>query len=449
MIRRAAPAAPRALAVAVLAVLLAGQSLRNLAGWWGWGVVVALLLGASIAVLVRARPRLRWARTPKSLVLFLGLAVLSLLWSAYPGASAIGVTAQLATTLGGVVLAVTLSSRELLTALGRALRLSVGLSLLFELVIAVVVRQPVLPFGVEPPADGPTPDAFYWSQAALFTGEPVQGIVGNRNLLGFLALLGLIVIAIELAAHSIRRRWGAVWVALFVATLLLTRSATVLLCLVAVVLAAAFALWARGRGESRRRPVYLTAAGLAVAAVAGGAAGWGALLGLLGKSEDATGRLDIWDSVIALTLQRPVLGWGWVSYWAPWAAPFDTLAERKGVLYLQAHDAWLDVALQLGAVGLVLFAALAVSTLWRSWFRAVDRPRRDATSTLPYTAVSLAPLLIVVALLAQSLFESRILIEGGWLLLVLFAVQTKRPATETPEVLAATPLPLADASPRR
>ena len=89
-------------------------------------------------------------------VLFLGLAVLSLLWSAYPGASAIGVTAQLATTLGGVVLAVTLSSRELLTALGRALRLSVGLSLLFELVIAVVVRQPVLPFGVEPPADGPT-----------------------------------------------------------------------------------------------------------------------------------------------------------------------------------------------------------------------------------------------------------------------------------------------------
>ncbi|PPH49523.1 polysaccharide polymerase, partial [Rathayibacter sp. AY1D7] len=189
--------------------------------------------------------------------------------------------------------------------------------------------------------------------------------------------------------------------------------------------------------------------GLAVAAVAGGAAGWGALLGLLGKSEDATGRLDIWDSVIALTLQRPVLGWGWVSYWAPWAAPFDTLAERKGVLYLQAHDAWLDVALQLGAVGLVLFAALAVSTLWRSWFRAVDRPRRDATSTLPYTAVSLAPLLIVVALLAQSLFESRILIEGGWLLLVLFAVQTKRPATETPEVLAAPPLPLADASPRR
>ncbi|PPH26291.1 exopolysaccharide production protein [Rathayibacter rathayi] len=449
MNRRAATAAPRALAVAVLAVLLAGQSLRNLVGWWGWGLVVAVLLAACLVVLLRARPRLRWARTPKSLVLFLGLAVLSLLWSAYPGASAIGIAAQLATTLGAVVLAVTLSSREFLTALGRALRLGVGLSLLFELVIAVVVRRPVLPVGVEPPPGGRIPEAFYWSQAALLTGDPIQGIVGNRNLLGLLALLGLIVIAIELAAHSIRPRWGAAWVALFAATLLLTRSATVLLCLVAVVLAAAFAFWARRRGESGRRPVYLSAAGLVVAAVLAGAAGWGALLGLLGKSEDATGRLDIWDSVIGLAIQRPVLGWGWVSYWAPWAAPFDTLAERRGVLYLQAHNAWLDVALQLGVVGLILFAALAVSTLWRSWFCAVDRPRRDATSTLPYTAVGLAPLLIVVALLAQSLFESRILIEGGWLLLVVLAVQTKQPATESPEVLTATPLPLVDASPRR
>ena len=85
-------------------------------------------------------------------------------------------------------------------------------------------------------------------------------------------------------------------------------------------------------------------------------------------------------AVAALAAERPVLGWGWVSYWAPWAAPFDTLAERKGVLYLQAHNAALDVWFQLGAVGLVLFTALVVSTLWRSWFRAVDRPRRSATA---------------------------------------------------------------------
>lgn len=427
--------------MAVLTVMMGGQALRNLLGWWGWGVVVAALLVALVVLVLRERPRLRWSRTPKSLVAFLALAVLSQLWSAYPGASAIGVVAQLATTFGGVVLALTLGVASFVTALGRALRITVGLSLLFELVIAVVVRQPVLPLVIDLPS-GRIPDAFYWSLAGLFTGEPIQGIVGNRNLLGFIALLGLVVVAIELAARSIGRRWGAVWVVLFAATLLLTRSSTVLLGLVAVALAAAFALWARRRGESGRRPVYATALGVVVVAVVGTVVGWSSLLGLLGKSDDATGRLDIWRSVWGLASERPVLGWGWVSYWAPWAAPFDTLAERKGVLYLQAHDAWLDVWFQLGLVGLVLFVALAASALWRSWFRAVDRPRRSATTTLPYSATSLAPLLLSVALLAQSLFESRILIEGGWLLLVAIAVLTKQPANESEEALTAEPLPL-------
>ncbi|SMH33394.1 O-antigen ligase [Rathayibacter oskolensis] len=448
MIRRAAPAAPRALAVAVLTVMVGGQALRNLAGWWGWGAVVVTLLIALVVVVLRERPRLRWSRTPKALVAFLALVVLSLLWSAYPGASAIGVAAQLATSFGGVVLALTLSAGAFVTALGRALRITVGLSLLFELVVAVFVRAPVLPLVIDLP-EGRIPDAFYWSLSALFTGEPIQGLVGNRNLLGFAALLGLIVVVIELAARSIGRRWGVLWIALFVATLLLTRSSTVILCVLAVALAVVFALWARRRGEAGRRPVYATAAGVALAVVVGTAVGWSALLGVLGKSEDATGRLDIWRAVWGLASERPLLGWGWVSYWAPWAAPFDTLAERKGVLYLQAHDAWLDVWFQLGLVGLVLFVALTASTLWRSWFRAVDRPRRSATTTLPYSALSLAPLLLVVALLAQSLAESRILIEGGWLLLVALAVLTKQPANESEDVLTAEPIPLAVERPGR
>lgn len=448
MIRRAAPAAPRALAVAVLTVVISGQALRNLAGWWGWGVVIAVLLVAVTVALVRRRPRLRWSRTPKSLVAFLALAVLSILWSAYPGASAIGITAQLATSFGGVALALLLSTGAFVSALGRALRITVGLSLLFELVVAVIVRRPVLPVVIDLP-DGRVPDAFYWSLGDLLGGGPIQGIVGNRNLLGFVALLGLVLLLVELAARTLRPRWGALWIVLFLATLLLTRSSTVLVCAVAVALAAVFALWARRRGEADRRPVYATAAAVLVALAVAAVLGWSTLLTALGKSEDATGRLDIWRSVWALASERPVLGWGWVSYWAPWAAPFDTLAERKGVLYLQAHDAWLDVWFQLGLVGLALFAALAVSTLWRSWFRAVDRPRRSATTALPYSAVSLAPLLIVVALLAHSLAESRILIEGGWLLLVALAVLTKQPANETEDALAAEPIPLAGERARR
>jgi hypothetical protein len=35
------------------------------------------------------------------------------------------------------------------------------------------------------------------------------------------------------------------------------------------------------------------------------------------------------------------------------------------------------------------------------------------------------PLLVLTAELVQSLAESRLLIEGGWILLIIFAVKTK------------------------
>ncbi|MEB4615437.1 O-antigen ligase family protein, partial [Leucobacter sp. M11] len=150
-----------------------------------------------------------------------------------------------------------------------------------------------------------------------------------------------------------------------------------------------------------------------------------ALFGLLGKSGDMTGRLEIWQKVIELAEQRPAFGWGWVSYWPFWAEPFNGLDEKVGLPVMHAHNAWLDVWLQLGIVGLVLFAMLAGLTLWRVWFRAIDQPRRDAGAPLPFATSSLVPLLLVVALLVQSLTESRILVEGGWLLLVLLAMKSK------------------------
>jgi len=164
----------------------------------------------------------------------------------------------------------------------------------------------------------------------------------------------------------------------------------------------------------------VVAAGVAVATLSP----W--LLGLFGKSEDLTGRLDIWASVTDLALQRPAFGWGWVSYWAPWTEPFAGLASRKGVVYLQAHNAWLDVWLQVGVIGLLAFLAIVAGALWRSWFLAVDRPRTSVSDTAPYTVSALLPLLLMAALIAQSFAESRLLIEYGWVLLVLVSVTTKR-----------------------
>lgn len=413
----------------LLFTLFAGDFWRNLIGWPGYLALAALLTAGSVVLLVRARTAVRWRTLPKPLGLFLALAVLSIAWSAYPGASALGVLAQLATTASALFLALCLGWPALLTALSNAFRWILGLSLLFELIVAVFVRRPVLPLTpMQPLPAGKLPSAFYWSRDLLLHGGQIQGIVGNSNLLAMIALLALIVFGVRLADRAARRGSAIAWIVVAALTLALTRSSTVIVATAFTAVVLCFALWTRRAGPERRRPVYLSAAALVAVGAASLALFASRLPALLGKSDDLTGRLDIWDRVIGLAQQRPVFGWGWVSYWAPWTEPFSDLAKRNGVVYLQAHNAWLDVWMQLGIVGLALVVLLAVSTLWRSWFRAVDRPRTSVRDDQAHTALTLLPLLLFAALLAQSFAESRMLIEGGWALLVVLAVKTKQTA---------------------
>lgn len=415
----------RSLATLLWFTLLAGQFWRNLLDWWGWGAIALALVVGSVITLVRSRPDWRWRRFPKALLFFLGLATLSITWSAYPGASALGIALQWLTTITAFFLALTLSWAEMLRTLSIALRWLLGLSVVFELFVGVFVGHAVLPFWVDY-GGGPVPQAFYWSRGLLLEGGPIEGIVASRNLLGFAALIAVIVFSVQLAARTVRRGWGVAWLGLAVVMLALTRSATVTVAGVAVGLALVFALWARRVDGNGRRPLYLTAIAAAVTVVGSFIAFMPTILELFGKSPDLTGRFDIWKSVIGLASERPIWGWGWVSYWVPWVEPFNGLAVRNGVTYLQAHNAWLDVWLQLGILGLVVFASLVGSTLWRSWFLAVDRPRRGLADTEPHTASALLPLLLMAALIAQSVAESRILVEFGWVLLVVLAVMTKR-----------------------
>ncbi len=421
------PALEGAFATFALFTAFAGQFWRNLLGWWGFGAIVLLVVLGSAWLWWSLRPELSWRRVPKSTLAFLILATASLTWSFYPGATALGLAILFVTTFVALSLSLSLGWHRFLRALGGALKWLLALSLLFELWVALFVREPLLPnFPDFDPDAGKLPMAFYWSRALLFEGGPIEGIVASRNLLGMAALLAIILFGALLASGGMRRAQGIGWLVVAGLVFVLTRSATVILVAVVVAIALAFALWARRVGPDHRRGVYLTAAGALAASVALLAVFWNALLGLFGKGEDLTGRLDIWESVIGLATQRPWFGWGWVGYWNPFVEPFDDLAVRKGVTYLQAHDAWLDVWMQLGVIGFVAFASIVIGALWRSWFLAVDPPMDERGGRAPFSAISLIPLLAMVALIGQSLAESRILIESGWVLLIAIAWGTKR-----------------------
>lgn len=417
--------------VLVLFTLLAGDAWRYTVGWLGFGIVVGVMAVASVALLVVQRDRWRLNSLPYPLLAFLVLAALSIAWSFYPGASALGVFSTWVTVAAAVAVAVTYSWAEILSGLGIALRFVLGLSVLFEFVVSVIIRHPVLPPVAQPGIDyahlpDKIPLMLYWSRDELFDGGKIQGIVGNSALLSFVALLGIIVFGIQLFDRTRRKRWSILWLAVAAACFVLTRAATNLIGLVVVAIVVAAVLLVRSTTTPRSRGLaYGGIVVVGIGALGAALAFFPQILTLLGKSSDLTNRGEIWAAVINLAQQRPVFGWGWVSYWVPWVAPFDNLAKNNGVRQLHAHDAWLDIWLQLGIVGLVVMGAVVISALARAWSYAVDRPQSLPGKPGALTSATLLPLLVLVALLVQSVAESRLLVEYGMFLLALVAVKTK------------------------
>jgi exopolysaccharide production protein ExoQ len=406
----------RRLAIAGLFLLTAGDVFRYLLTWWGWGAIVAVLLTLVIIELVRLRVDVR--KLPFTVIGFLVLTALSTIWSDYRLATLAGVALTLITIVFAIYLTSAFDMETFLRAFGVALRWILGLSLVFEFVVAAIIRHPVLPLWVDYSNLKKIPEAFYWSRDLLFHGGQIQGIQGNSNLLALVAMFALIVFAVQWLARTASRPWLGFWAIVAVGTLALTRSSTVLLALGAVVLVGLFLLVLRGTTGARRGLTYLGGVVVAAAIAAVALFARAPILALLGKHSDLTGRTEIWTKVITLANERPVGGWGWVSYWAPWVEPFKSLVEIKGVHYYQAHDAWIDMYLQLGIIGLIVFGLLVLTTLVRSWIMALDAGRDGIRAT------SVFPLLIVVALIVHSVAESRLLIEICFLLLIIASIRS-------------------------
>lgn len=417
-------------AVLVFFTVLSGDTERYALTWYGWGAIILVIFVIALVIIIRARARWRLTGLPFPLLAFLALTVLSIAWSDYRQYTAAAALLSIVTAIGALSLAVTFRLSELLRLLGHALRIILAGSILFELVVSIFVRHPFTPWWTNYTGQKIHP-AEYWSRDLLFKGDRIQGIMGNSDLLGFVALLGVIVFAIEFASRSMHRGWSGFWIVIAVIDIALTRSATVFVAAVAVAVAAiVLVLLRRAQSDRARRTISIVSILAVIVGIAGAVVLRGPLLSALGKSGTLTGRTGIWTEVIAIARQRPVLGWGWISYWVPGLAPFNRKAFNiGGIQYLQAHDAWLDLWLQLGIIGVIVFAAFALSALVRSWILSIDRPHLGPTQLGAYDPVTLLPVLVLVALLAQSLAESRLLIEYGLLLLCLFAIKTKRPDT--------------------
>ena len=415
-----------ALAYPGLFVVMAGDAVRYSIGWVGWGIAIGLMTIATVVALAVKPARRTFANVPVPLLFLLGLMLLSLTWSQYPEITLLTLGLQAAATLFALFLANSFGWRQLLHVFANTIRAILFSSFAIELLAALI--GPIAPFFPNYEGDTPPNASYLWVQGNLFEPDRIQGIVGNANLLAFTGVLGGLVFLIELIVTDKKRLLPLASLATAVVLTALAGSAAMTLATALVVFAALVAILSEGRPRKIRHRIYWVAGGILVFGIGLAIAFRAQVFELLDRSPDATGRFYIWEKVLGLISEKWFEGWGWIGYWVPGIEPYEGLVVLNSTPMYQAHNAYLDIWMQLGIVGLGLLIWLMISTFARLW----------AVGVRHTNPLYLYPLFMFLVIAAQSLAESRLLIEIGWVLLVLLATKSREPFAEL-EPLGRTP----------
>jgi exopolysaccharide production protein ExoQ len=256
-----------------------------------------------------------------------------------------------------------------------------------------------------------------------------KGLWYEKNQMGALMVYGSLA-ALSAALTSPPRR--LLWIGTLVlcaGLVIMTHSATSLISLL-LVLGGTATLSLMGRG-----------AAASVAAVWAGVTGLTTLIGVyalapqllfeaVGKDPSLTGRAQIWAAILRESHDAPLTGYGYAAFWTRGSAPAKWIRAQLQWPVPTAHNGWLDLLIQLGQIGVALFALIMGAALIFAFIRR--RRLRDGY---------FAPLFLVVYFISiQS--ESFILIQNemAWMLAVAAMVRVlgPLPARSRPRLRAPT-----------
>ncbi len=335
---------------------------------------------------------------PVSLLAFVGWCGLSILWTEYRWATLGGVAYLVGFAVLGVGIALTRDTIQIVRAAGDVFRLALGLSLALEILAGLLIDSPIPFLGI---------------LGNLDQLGPIQGVMGSRNQFALVCLIALITFAIEFLTRSVGRGLGIGSLVLGGVCAALSRSPIVAAVLL-VVAVAALALWLVRRSPAPRRTplqIGLLVGGLVVAAIAWFARG--PIIAFFSANSELEYRLDLWGRLWVLINRDLILGTGWIGHWRIEMSPFRFLGRPGERDPSSAFNAYLDVWFQVGLIGIFIFCVLVLLTFTRSWLLA-GRKRSIVYAWAP---------LVVLALAVTALAESSILVEWGWLLLVICTVK--------------------------
>jgi len=351
----------------------------------------AMLSAGALFLLLRRRRRGQPAFRPNWAVgAYWLMATMSVAWAIDRGLAERRVESLLATIVAACFLITAFPGPKLL-------------SLLNRFVLACAVGT-ILLAGIRP------------SQAYDTAGN-LQGVFFDKNALGLAMALGAITAALLfVTAASGGVRWWSMGAFLIdVLVLMGTRSGTSAVALAAS-LSVILLISVAGRGNARLLVLGLVSISGAVGVLVLLAIGLTPFLRLLGKSDTLTGRTVLWRLVINAVETRPVLGWGYGSFWSA-ANPSAQVTVRGSdwagtTPIASAHNGYLENLLGLGVFGLIL-AVLVLALMLLAGVRYLT------ASDIPGATAMLGLLTFIVV---YNMSESRLLVSRELLSLVLVAM---------------------------
>jgi exopolysaccharide production protein ExoQ len=389
----------RAFTLASLGAVFSSFAIEWLAGLVVYATILSCLCLLGLAVLIARRREISLLRlVPTTIVIFVLWAGASMLWTTTPSYTGASWLATVAVAFIAIVIGHVRDTLQTVRALADVMRWLLSISLALEVVDGLLLRTPIDLLEI---------------QGNIANLGPVQGMFGTRNLLGLVAVIALVAFVVEWRTNAVPPGVSVYSVALGGILAVMSDSPTVLVLAVAVGVATAMLMLVRHAAPHRRRTLqWLLGAVVATTLVAAYLVRH-QIITRIGAGSDFTTRARLWQVLAYYVRFHPVQGFGWYGPWVPDLYPFSGVNYVLTDHYTSALNAYIDVLLQLGWVGLSVFIVLAGMAVVRSWLVASER-RSVIYAWTPIT---------LVALLTDSLFESFSLFGLGWLMLVLCTVR--------------------------
>jgi exopolysaccharide production protein ExoQ len=205
-----------------------------------------------------------------------------------------------------------------------------------------------------------------------------KGLYDYKNTLGSMMIVGLISFYLTSARSAGEKLYRAIGFGICAAIILLSTSKSALLLGVFALLVVVFYQKYRWRGELS---IVLTSLMLPLLTWCGFMVvnNWVPLVTGLGKDPTISGRTGIWLAALHHIQERPWLGFGRSAFWAPGSLYAIRAGERVSSLYVppHAHNGFLDLLLDVGYIGLAVFAIIFVWVYGQSLWLAYNAQRPE------------------------------------------------------------------------